>query len=160
MNEAPNLQKMADKKKRTSRRLSQIMKDNQYFNQAIELYIDQLRKKRDWQNLEKKLNECKEAGWPKEKLKKIFQWERKARELHNESLDKTMETINLMSEHISDDQFEKLETWIKRSSYSKKAWDKNVISINDNMSLIKAKIIHLAYTNKSENVNIGEIIKK
>lgn len=151
--------KMSDKKQRP-KRLSQILQANKYFDRAVELYIDQLRKKRDWQNLENKMVECKNIGWNKEKLRKIFQWERKASEMHSKSLDASMEVISHMALEITDEQFSELKEWIKNNPHSKKAWNKNIISLDDPLPIIRAKIMHLAYMRRSPiPVNIGEMIK-
>lgn len=149
---------MVDKKYR-AKRLSQIVQNNKHFDQAVEAYIDQLRKKRDWQNLEKKLIECKSMGWSEDKLRKVFEWERKACDLHSKSLDRAMETILHMSDEFSDSQFEDLGDWIKKSSHSKEAWTKNILSINDSLPLIKAKVMHLGYMSRSSiPVNVGDMI--
>lgn len=146
-------------KKHRSKRLSQIIQNNKHFDRAVEAYIDQLRKKRDWQNLEKRLTECKKLSWPKEKLRKIFEWERKACELHSKSLDRAMETIRHMADEFSENQFDDLGEWIKKSSHSKEAWSKNILSINDSLPLIKAKIMHLGYMSRSPMpVNVGDMI--
>lgn len=150
---------MVEKKQR-SKRLSQIMHNNKHFDRAVESYIDQLRKKRDWKNLEQKMIDCKDAGWPKDKLKKIFQWERQACELHSRSMDKAMESIKHMADEISDVQLKDLKEWIRKSSHSKEAWNRNTVSIDDSLPLIKAKIMHLAYMSRSPTpAHIGNIIK-
>ncbi len=150
---------MVAEKKQRSKRLSQIVQSNRHFDRAVEAYLDQLQKKRDWQNLESKLQECK-GKWPKEKLKKIFQWERKACEVHGKSLDVAMETIRYMADDLTNEQFEDLGLWIRKSSYSKDAWEKNILSIECSLPIIKAKIMHLAYMSRSPlPVNIGDMIK-
>lgn len=146
-------------KKHRSKRLSQIVQSNKHFDRAVENYISQLRAKKDWQNLEKRLSECKKLSWPKDKLRKIFEWERKACDLHSRSLDLAMETIRHMADDLSDVQFDDLGDWIKKSSHSKDAWTKNVLSIDDPLPLIKAKIVHLGYMSRSlKPVNVGDMI--
>lgn len=150
---------MVEQKKR-SKRLSQIMQSNKHFDLALESYIDQLNKRRDWQNLEKKLIECKKLGWPQEKLKKIFQWERKACELHSKALDRAMEIIRHMADAMTDEQFQDLKEWIKFNPHSKEVWGKNIVSIHDSLSHIKAKVMHLTLISRSPvPINIGKIIK-
>jgi len=71
-----------------------------------------------------------------------------------------METIRHMADEITDGQFEELGIWIKKSSHSKEVWAKNIVSINDSLALIKAKVMHLAYMARSPMpVNIGDMIK-
>lgn len=150
---------MVVKQKRT-KRLSQIMQNNKHFNRAVDAYLDQLRKRRDWQKMEERMLLAKNSGWPDEKVIKMFEWERKASELYNTSVDKAMESIKLMSDEITDEDYDNLRNWIKTNNYSKEAWDKSKISINDSMSLIRAKVIHLAFMARSKlPVNIGQIIK-
>ena len=141
------------------KKLSQIVRLNRNFDRAVEAYLDQLRKKRDWNNLEEKLNECKDQKWPEDKLKKIFQWERNACKAYNKSLDFAMEEIRHMADNLTLEQIEELAAWIKNSPHSKAAWDKNTLSVSDHISVIKAKIVHLAYISKSTiPINIGDMI--
>lgn len=147
---------MAEKQK--LKRLSQIVQNNKHYDRAIESYLDQLRKKRDWKNLEKKLADSKPT-WTKEKLRKIFEWERKACFEHSRSLENAMEAIRHMAEEFTDSDFENLGEWIKNNSSSKEAWAKNMLSISDSLPVIKGKIMHLAYMSRSVTpINLGDMI--
>lgn len=136
------------------------MQNNKHFNRAVDAYLDQLRKKRDWQKMEDRMILAKNSGWPENKVIKMFEWERKASELYSASVDKAMEAIKLMSDEITDADYDNLKIWIKTNNYSKEAWDRSKISINDSMSLIRAKVVHLSFMSRSKvPVNIGHIIK-
>jgi hypothetical protein len=151
---------MTYENKRKAKQLSQIMQKNKYFDSAVESYIEQLRTKQDWQNLEKKLIQYKNSGWDKEKLNKIFQWERKGCEIHSKSLDKSMITIKKMGSEITEEEFLDLKYWIQNNSHSKEAWNKNIVQLDDSLHIIKAKVMHLAFMSRSPTpVNIGQIIK-
>lgn len=147
------------KEKPKLKRLSKIMQENKHFDRAIESYIDQLEKKRDRQNLENKMVECKKRGWPKDKLAKIFQWKKKASEMYSNSMEISMEYIRHMADEMTDQQFYDLKEWIKKNPHSVKAWNKSVITADDSLALIKAKVMHLAFMRRSPTpVNVGEII--
>jgi hypothetical protein len=142
------------------KRLSQILKGNTFSDSAFNSYRDHLEKKRSWKLIEEKMGQYKKKGWPKDKLKKFFQWERLAHSMYNQSLEKSMSLIKNMASEITDEQFEDLKTWINKSSYSREAWERNVIKFDDSLHLIRAKVVHLAYVCKSKTpVNIGEIIR-
>lgn len=147
-------------KSKKQKRLSYILQGNNHFDRAVEYYLDQLRKRKDWQNLEKKLRECKRSGWDNDKLQKVCQWEQKAREQYGYALDKSMEFIKYAANSMSDLQFNELELWIREDKNSKLAWNKNTVSIDDHLLLIKAKMLHLIFMSRSPMpVNIGDIIK-
>lgn len=150
---------MARKKKR-SKRLNQIIQNSDYFEEAVELYTDHLRKKMDWKNLEQKMVEYKKSGWDDEKVRKIFEWERKACELYNIALEKAMNSIKKFSEEINEKQLSEIRLWINQSTHSQEVWKKNVITIQDSPQLIKAKVIHLVFISKSPvSVNLGDLIQ-
>jgi hypothetical protein len=142
------------------KKLSEIMSGNKHFDHAIKMYIEYLERKRDKQNIEKRILEFKKKGWPKDKIKKMSEWERKAIEMQKKIVELSMREIRHMADNISEQQFEDLGEWIKKSSHSKEAWDRNVVSSNDSFSVIKAKVMHLAYMSRAPApVNIGEMLK-
>jgi len=143
-----------------SKKLSEIMNGNKHFDHAIKMYIEYLERKRDKQNIEKKVFEFKKKGWPKDKIKKMIEWERKASEMQKKTVELSMREIRHMADDISEQQFEDLGEWIKKSSHSKEAWNRNMVSSNDSLPVIKAKVMHLAYMSRSSSpVNIGEMLK-
>lgn len=138
-----------------------IMDEDIDYNYAVESFLDSLEKKESWQNLEKKLNEYKNKGWEDSKLKKAYQWERKAYDMYTEAHEKSMTSIKIVAHGLTIEEFQKLELWIRTSKNSKKACNRSSIGLNDPLNIIKARLIHLVYMAKAAKpVNIGALIAK
>jgi hypothetical protein len=138
-----------------------IMDEYSLFNVAVEKFLDSLSKKRDWQHLDHTLSYYRNRGWDDKKLKKVYQWERKAYDMYTKSNDDSLRSIKTFAHSLTPKDFLKLEVWIKTSKFSRDAWHKSSISINDSKNIIKARLIHLAYMAKAAKpVNIGNIIAK
>ena len=138
-----------------------IMDEYSLFTVSVEKFTDSLSKKRDWKHLDRKLSSYRNLGWTDTKLKKAYQWERKAYEMYSSSHNDALKSIKSFAHSLSSEDFVKLEVWIKTSKYSLEAWNKSSISISDSENIIKARIIHLAYMAvAAKPISIGNIIAK
>ncbi len=140
--------------------LNMIMSKHKNFPYVIDSFIDTLKKKNAWKIIENNIDNLKNKISDQNK-KKLIEWERYAYSLYSKSQSKTLELIKLVSDNINKEELLEIENWIKNNSYSKIACNKNQLSIDDNISTIKAKIIHLIFMAKSSKpINISDIIYK
>lgn len=134
------------------------MANNPQFDIAVNVFLESLSKKRDWKNLEIKLEDYKDAK--KEQKKKILEWERLACNQYNKIQDSVIQHVKLAADSMKEEDEKELELWVSSHRHSKEVWKKGTVSIDDSMYLIKARVGHLIYmTICSKPVNISEIIK-
>jgi len=140
--------------------LSIIMLRHKHFSHAVDNFIDALRKKRAWKNIEKNMEVLKERLSEKNR-RKLLEWERNAYSIYSAANDKTLELVKIVAHSMTPEEIHELESWIKTNSNSKSAWEKNILSVDDSVNVIKAKVAHLIYMARAARpINIGEIIHK
>ena len=131
------------------------------FDDAVEEYVDSLKKKRAWKRLEHNRNLAEARGWGPDKLQKYGEWLKHAFNLHEQQRDKSMHLFKRIAQEITEEDLVKLQEWIGYSKASREAWRRKIVSIDNDVSIIAARIVHTVFMIRTEEqIKIGTLIKK
>lgn len=131
------------------------------FDDALTEYIDSLKKKRAWKRLEHNRNLAEARGWGPDKLNKYGEWMRHAFNMHEHQRERAMGLFKRIASEMTEQDMERLQDWIGYSKASREAWRRRIVSIDNDISIIAARIAHTIFMIRTEEkVKIGTLIKK